>query len=423
MKTSYLILLVLIFTISVIALLTFIHIYYIFLPIALASLSIISVGYLNPFPTDSAIDIERNKKEVQTREGSSFEVKLTITNKSDSKLFLEIQDKIPKNTKLIKGSNHHFLHLVGEEKKEIKYKIKFLKTESYKVGPIKIRYISPMRLFSKEWKFDKFLNVVALPPVEDLGSTKLRPQITKGWLGNIRSQQMGIGSEFYSIREYHQGDQMRDLNWKAMARYLDPKTNAYKAEKSGDVIIIVDAFKESNVGVFEENILKHSIKATTSLTSDLISDRNRVGLIVMGEFVRWVYPKAGQEQIYEITDNLMDLKSGSFWRVEHAKYILEKIFPNECMLIFISPLINEKVTETIADLARKRYEMAVVSPCPIELQKKYIDKKDKRVEQLHKIERENRMTRLRDYGPVIDWDTSDPLKIAIEKVIRYQRKA
>jgi len=392
-----------------------------FIP-ALTSLAIMVVGYLDIPPDDEAVTVERHQSEVHTYEGEEFTVGLKVKNQGDTEAFLEIKDELPTNVMVTEGSNHQLLYLKDGEEKDIEYKVKFLKTENYSIGPVKVRYIDSIGLFSKNWKFDKSMNAVALPPIEDLSRTKLRPKHTRGWLGNIKSTQMGVGSEFFSIREYLQGDEMRDINWKATARYLDPKSNAFEAEKSGDVIIVVDAFYDSNVGVFEDNMLKHSVRAATSLASDIISDRNRVGLLVIGDFVRWIYPKSGQEQLYEIMDNLMDLEAGSHWRLEHAKYIMEKIFPNRCLLLFISPLTSDKVTEAIAGLAMKKYEIAVVSPCPVELQKKYIDRKDELAEKLQKIERKNRMMELRDYGPVIDWNTDQPLEVAIEGVRRYQMR-
>jgi len=396
---------------------------YIFFIVALISITIIIVGYLDLPPNDEDIIIKRNQEEVHTYEGEEFTVGLKVKNQGDSEAFLEIKDKLPSNVKVVEGSNHHSLYLNGGEEKKIEYKVKFLKTENYKIGPVKVRSMDPMGLFTKYWDFEKCMNAIALPPIEDLSRTKLRPKYTRGWLGNIKSSQMGVGSEFFSIREYLQGDEMRDINWKATARYLDPKTNAFEAEKSGDVIIVVDAFYDSNVGVFEDNMLKHSVRAATSLASDIISDRNRVGLLVIGDFVRWAYPKSGQEQLYEIMDNLMNLESGSYWRLEHAKYILKNIFPNRCLLLFISPLTSDKVTEAIASLAMKKYEIAVVSPCPVELQKKYIDSKEEFAERLQRIERKNRMAELRDYGPVIDWNTDQPLEVAIEGVRRYKMRA
>ncbi len=395
---------------------------YMFFILSFTALSIMIVSYLDLPLDDKNLTVERDRKEVHTHEGEEFTISFKVKNDSDSEAFLEVKDELPTNVKVIEGSNHKSVYLKAGEEKRLEYKVKFLKTENYEIGPVKVRYSDPTGLFSKNWNFKKFMNVIALPPLEDMSRTKLRPKYTRGWLGNIKSSQMGLGSEFFSIREYHQGDEMRDINWKATARYLEPKTNSFEAEKSGDVIIVVDAFHDSNVGVFEDNMLKHSVKAATSLASDIISDRNRVGLLVIGDFVRWVYPRSGQQQLYKIMDNLMDFEEGSHWRQEHAEFIMDNIFPDRCLLLFISPLTSEKVTEAILGLALKKYEIAVVSPSPVDLQKKHLDVEDEIAEKLRGLERKNRMSRLRDYGPVIDWNTEQPLEVAIEGVRRYQMR-
>ncbi len=395
---------------------------FLLLIIAFTSATLLVVGFLVLPPPEQALEIERSPLEAETYQGDEFTVRLTIKNKSSSSIFLEVKDELPKKVKCLEGSNHHFLYIEGDEKEEIEYDIEFLKAENYSIGPLTVRSHDPLKLFSNTWRSDKVTQVVALPYIEDLGRANILPKETSGWLGNIKSDQMGLGSEFFSIREYNPGDEMRDINWKATARYLDPKTNSYISEKSGDVVIIVDAFQKSNIGVFEENTLSHSVRAATTLASDIIEDRNRVGLLVIGDFVRWVYPRAGKEQIYKIMDNLMDLESGSYWRLDHARYILEKIFPNKCMLIFISPLTDERVLEAIADLSMIRYDLAVLSPSPIELQKKYIEEENEIAENLQRIERKNRMDELRDYGFVIDWNPDEPLELAIEGVKRYQMR-
>ncbi len=411
------------FSISILALiLSLATLNYPLMIVTIVSMTIIAIGYFGLPGEVESIVIERDREEVHSYEGEEMEVGFTVKNESEEEVFLEIIDELSSNLELTEGSNHQLVHLGPKDKQKIKYSVKFLKTDNYKIGPVKARHIDTFELFSQDMIFKKYMNVVAMPPIEELSRTKLRPQHTRGWLGNIKSSQMGLGSEFFSIREYLQGDEMRDINWKATARYLTPKTNSYEAEKSGDVIIIVDAFHVSNVGVFKDNMLKHSVRAATSLASDILSDRNRVGLMVIGDFVRWVYPRSGEEQLYRIMDNLMSLDSGSMWRLEHANYILDNIFPNRCLLLFISPLTSEKVTDAIAGLARKKYDIAVLSPSPLDLQKRYLQGDEELAERLRTIERKNRMAHLRNYGPVIDWDPGQPLEVAIEGVRRYQMR-
>ncbi|MFW6144306.1 MAG: hypothetical protein ACOC55_01870, partial [Candidatus Natronoplasma sp.] len=112
----------------------------ILLILAFTSVVLIAVGYLSYPPDDDSVVIEREQEEAHTYEGEEFTVGLTVENHSDSRVFLEIKDELPKNIKVIEGSNHHLLFLDPQEEKKIEYKIKFLKTENYRIGPVKVRY-------------------------------------------------------------------------------------------------------------------------------------------------------------------------------------------------------------------------------------------------------------------------------------------
>lgn len=390
-----------------------------FLILTLSALALLAVGVLGTPPRRECLGVERDRKEVNVYEDDEVEVSFTVSNEGEKIRRLEVMDQLPSNIDIVEGSNHHLIELEKGEKKSIDYKIKFMKGGTHRFGPVKLRFRDPLELFAEEWKVEKYTTFTVMPKSEDLSRTKIRPKYTRNWLGNIKSKQIGIGSEFFSIREYVPGDEMRRINWKATARYLTPMANEFEGEKSGDIIIVVDGFKESNVGDFERNTLRNSVRAATSLASDLISDQNRVGLLVLGEVINWVYPKASRDQIYRIMNHLMGFESGSIWRLEHAKYVLKKIFPNRCLLLFISPLTNQRITDTLVELARREYDVMVLSPSPLPIEEEVSEKSDEMAKKLLLLERDNRMEELRDYGPVIDWDTRHPLESSLQEVRRY----
>ncbi len=390
-----------------------------FLILTISAISLLGVAILGLPPKKEDIVIERDIREANVYEDDEIEVSFNVKNLGEKVRYLEVMDDLASNIEITEGSNHHVLKLDRDEDKEISYRIKFRKGGTLQFGPVRLRFREPLELFSEEWTVEKYTNFTVMPKSEELSRTKIRPKYTRNWLGNIKSKQIGIGSEFFSIREYVPGDEMRRINWKATARYLNPMTNEFEGEKSGDIIIVVDGFKESNVGDFQRNTLRNSVKAATSLASDLIADQNRVGLLVLGEIINWVYPKASRDQIYRIMNNLMGFESGSIWRLEHAKYVLEKIFPNRCLLLFISPLTNQKITDTFIELAMKEYDVMVLSPSPLSIEEEVSQNKDEIAKRVLLLERENRMEELRDYGPVIDWDPDMSLEASLQEVRTY----
>lgn len=392
---------------------------------AISSLSIFVVASKTLPPAEVELKISREDNEKEVYVGDEVEVTINIENKGKKLRFLEVHDILPSITKVEEGMNHQILEMNKYEKKQWRYKISCPVTGKIKIGPIKGRYRDALNLFSKKMGFEEEMEIRVLPDTEEMKSVDVEPKYTKHWLGNTKSKNIGLGSEFFSLREYHPGDEFKDINWKATARRLSPITNAYEGEKSGDIILVVDGYEKGVVGTFEYNTLEVSINAAASLASSSLSNRNRVGLIVMGDYLNWVYPGTGKNQFHKIMDNLTKLKSGGYWELENVKWLIKNFFPRRCTIIFISPLTVPEFGETIIDLCMEEYDMMVISPNPVKIEKEVIEsheEHDEVAENLNSMERELILDELWKYGMVVDWDPMEPLEPKLEEVIKYQKK-
>src|SRR5205823_772741 len=56
-----------------------------------------------------------------------------------------------------------------------------------------------------------------------------------------RRRQRGIGREFDSLREYREGDELRDISWTATARRRHLITRVFQMERSQNVWLVLDA--------------------------------------------------------------------------------------------------------------------------------------------------------------------------------------
>ncbi len=390
---------------------------------ALAGLSILAVALKGYPPDDIRLEISRQAEEVDLYEGSTMWVKIDILNKGDTLKYLEIKDNLPSKVEVNEGTNHQVIKLKSDEKKTIKYEIACPLRGETEIGPIKIRYRDPLSFYTRSWTAKNIMKIHILPGIEKINSVNIRPNYTRNWLGNIQSSNIGIGTEFFSLREYIPGDDIRKINWKATARNMNPITNEYEGEQSGDVIIIVDAFKEGNIGTVKNNTMRASIRAAASVASSVLDDRNRVGLIVLGDFLNWVYPGSGREHFYKIMNNLSRSERGGSWRPNDAKWILKRFFPRRSMIVFISPLIHKDITETIIDICMKKFDVMVISPNPLDIEKKIGQEYEPISERMFIMERENLINELWKYSVVVDWNPQEPIEAALDEVKRYLRRA
>lgn len=396
---------------------------WVFLIVAIANFSVLSLGNRSMMTEDIRLSVERKTEEMSLYRGDDVRIDLTIKNHGKTIQYLEVQDTIPSDAQVVQGSNHQILKLGEGEEKEITYKISFNKRGKIEIGPVKLRYRDPLNLNVEEWISEKILTLFVLPSIQKMENVNIRPLYTRNWIGNVKSQSMGLGSEFFSLRQYRPEDERKRINWKATARYLEPVSNEYVGEKSGDVIIVVDGSGASNIGDEENNTLDASVQAAGTLASSILADRNRVGLVILGDFLDWLYPDSGRDHFYKVMEKLSSVEKGGLWELKDAEWLLRRFFPNRSMIIFISPLVSKKISDTIVDICMKEYNVMVISPNPIDIEKGMIEGQNILAEKLSSLEREVVLEKLWRYSIVVDWDPNEPLEAGLDEVIRYWKKS
>ena len=284
------------------------------------------------------------------------------------------------------------------EKKELK-RFGFLKLREMKIT---LEDFSGMWEFKEKKKTREGIKVY--PRVEYVRKFRIKPRRTRSLLGDYPSRRKGIGTEFTDIREYEVGDPMRRINWKASARKDTLMVNEYESERTGDAVILLDVRRFYKGEEEYEILLGHSVRAAATLVTYLSRTKNRVGLVLLGETVDWVYPAYGKRALLLILEKLLRTRSKKMSRVpfEYAKFIVSRFFPPNSFVIVISPLLSWDVDEAIVELLAKKYDVLIISPS-------IIGSSEDLATKILRTEREVRLRRLRIYARVVDWDIKYPL--------------
>jgi uncharacterized protein (DUF58 family) len=100
-----------------------------------------------------------------------------------------------------------------------------------------------------------------------------------------RRRQRGIGREFDSLREYREGDELRDISWTATARRRHLITRVFQMERSQNVWLVLDAGRLLRAQVREPgdgprfSKLDYAVNAALSLAQVALYCGDRVGLL------------------------------------------------------------------------------------------------------------------------------------------------
>ncbi|MEM8962098.1 MAG: DUF58 domain-containing protein [Acidobacteriota bacterium] len=98
-------------------------------------------------------------------------------------------------------------------------------------------------------------------------------------LGSRAAPRLGKGRELERLREYVEGDDFRDVAWKATARHGKPIVRAFRLDRSQDILICVDRGHRMAARVANLTRLDHAVDAALQLA--FIGQRleDRVGLL------------------------------------------------------------------------------------------------------------------------------------------------
>jgi len=186
-----------------------------------------------------------------------------------------------------------------------------------RLGRTFVRYQSAMRL-AERWAVAETSQVVCvLPNIEEAKKhTLYLIRSRQVELEKRRRHQRGLGREFDSMREYREGDEIRDISWTATARRHHLVTRVFQIERSQAVWLVLDAGRLLRAKVQEPgrelrlSKLDYAVTGALSLAQVAIHCGDRVGLLAYGRRIQQnVNAARGVRQVRAILESLARVKS------------------------------------------------------------------------------------------------------------------
>ncbi len=375
-----------------------------------------------------SIDVERRLSARTAYEDDEVLVTVRLRNKGAQLDLVEAIDTVPDGLRVASGSSNGVFGLGPGETYSFSYTVRAAMYGNYRMGPLVVKVSDSQLTRVQDRTFDEFSTLKVLPKIVYVPKLKVRQPRTRNWPGEIVARLPGTGLEFYSLREYYPGDQVKRINWKASARTEDSLfMNQFMSELGGDTIIVVDARTVSEVGVPPNSTVTHSVRAAAVMAYRLLRDRNRVGMIVLGSTLSKVFPGFGRRQFDRILVALAETRPAEVWDIGLLGSFLSMFFSTRLQVVVISPLTDDRATNSIIDIAGRGYEVLVVSPSPLEIgnsaAKDGEDRLYRLAEHLARLKRQNTLDSLRRFAYVVDWNTNNPLSVALSEAVSTWKRA
>ncbi len=367
---------------------------------------------------DVEIRIERKLSDTRFMAGDSVDIEIVVQNTGPRIELLELVDPLPEYAVLKEGNNRALMAMDEGEEQSFRYTLACPLRGRYRLENLRIRYMDINRLHQVEEEVPLHSEFSVVARAEPSRGLKIAPRKTRNWVGMIKSRKVGIGTEFFGMRDYVQGDELRKINWKASARLDGLLTNEYEAECSGDLTLVLDARLEANLGKIHDSTVEHGVRAASTIAAQVLRDKNRVGLIVLRDIIDEVYPAFGKRQFYKLSEHLLDVRPVGLLPFDSIGWMVMSYFPLESQIILISALTDSEIVKTIGDLCARGFDVVVVSPSPLIVEGELVSESREKALALRilMLERENLISELRRFARIADWDTNEPLAKALKGV-------
>ncbi len=262
------------------------------------------------------------------------------------------------------------------------------------------------------------------PELVDIGAVRLERTIAVP--GETVSRRIGSNGEFFGIREATPTEPPRRVNWTATARAGRLLANEYRVERTGDVLLLIDARPSSLGYAIDAQLLSLSVAAAHGIAESFLRQKARVGLGVFGEFLDTVPLAGGRTQRIRLRKALLATRLATDPGLpERCAVAARRYFPPGVTTILLTSLADDASSDLVPYLRRRGFPVVVLSPSPLPVLPMSRNLSAAEVQLVARIARLVRRVRLaqawRD-APVVDWEDYWSLRGLVELLRRPDRR-
>ena len=174
----------------------------------------------------------------------------------------------------------------------------------YRVGPAALRVRDPFGLAERVRHYTQTAEVLVYPRIEALSAGPLRG-LHRGSGSSGRRRVYAAGDEFYTMREYVQGDDLRQVHWPSTAHRQTLMVRQQEMPWQAQATVFCDTRVRAHSGVGEQSTLEKAVSAAASVLWHL-AERGYALRFTTDQQV--VLP--GAEPFSALVERLADLRAG-----------------------------------------------------------------------------------------------------------------
>ncbi|HET9299964.1 MAG TPA: DUF58 domain-containing protein, partial [Candidatus Polarisedimenticolaceae bacterium] len=261
---------------------------------------------------DAVLGLRLRTPEVERRVPGSLSLgtvhPVTLSLRPTTAMKVAVFDHVPEQAEIEDLPLH--LDLLPGGATEVQYRLRPTQRGAHAFGRIELRLRSPLGLWAVR-RYAGSPQTVRVYP--DFGTVNrfalLAIDHKTSALGVRRRPRRGEGLELHQLREYREGDSLRQIDWKATSRRMKPISREYQAERDQQVVFLLDCGRTMHARDAGRAHFDHALNAALLLSWVALRQGDAVGMLTFGGPMRWLPPTKGAGALTEVLHAVYDLET------------------------------------------------------------------------------------------------------------------
>jgi uncharacterized protein (DUF58 family) len=302
-------------------------------------------------PKPSALQVKREWHGALSIKAASAS-SIAVTSAAGQDLRIDVMDELSPSP----WHQLRWLNLIVRSHATESVKQQFIPGErgDIQLGQVYLRYRSAFDMAERWAVADLRQTVRVYPNFEHAGKYSVYLARSRQIELQMRLMRLrGTGSDFESLRDYREGDELRNICWTATARRGKTVTKTFRVERSQAVWLVLDSGRLMRTHSEGYSKLDRAVDAALVLSQQALYAGDRVGLLAYGRALNQrVLPGRGAAQLRHLVEQLAVVRAeapeADHVRAAATLLLLQK---QRGLVIWITDLAETAMTPEVIDAA------------------------------------------------------------------------
>lgn len=238
----------------------------------------------------------------------------------------------------------------------LSYSITAINKGIYKFGRLNLFVESPIHFVRRKMVLEINRDVPVYPSIEQMHKLELLSfSRVSNQQGSKRYKRIGQSYEFEQIAPFVEGDDYRNINWKATGKTRELMVNQYQEERSQNMYCIISKGRAMKMAFNNMSYLDYAINSSLAIANVALKKYDRVGLITFSDKIGTALRAENRTgQVQKILESLYHEKERDLEPSYELLYrSIARIIKSRSLLLLYANFENTNMLDRALPILRK----------------------------------------------------------------------